>query len=222
MDERHATAVADAWEEAARRVDYRAAIHPLGSDLAAYRASGETLAAHISDLAAAWLPKGRRRDVIEVGVGDGRIAGPLARLGWKVTGLDTSPTMLRHLADNYPEVDGVLIDPAGPLPKLRASVVFAVAVLIHQSVANGQEMVREWAGLLRPGGVMLLHIPLYDEPREGEHWTDVTVWTVGGLRAAAESAGLIVERAEANPGVFSFDAVGPNHAAIHVLCKPER
>jgi SAM-dependent methyltransferase len=124
VNEQHAADVAEAWEAAAARDDYRSALHPLGADLDAYRDSGAKLAAKLDETVRGYLGK-RKRDAIEVGVGDGRIAGPLVRLGWAVTGLDTSETMIRRLADSEPEVDGVLIDPSGRVPKLRANLVYS-------------------------------------------------------------------------------------------------
>lgn len=69
-------------------------------------------------------PDGR---VLELGVGTGRLAIPLAARGLRVTGVDASPAMLDRLRVNDPAgaVTGVLGDMAGPLPDGRFDVVLA-------------------------------------------------------------------------------------------------
>src|SRR5690554_2560655 len=38
--------------------------------------------------------------LLEIGIGTGRIAGPLVEAGWSVTGIDISPRMLSKLRQN--------------------------------------------------------------------------------------------------------------------------
>jgi hypothetical protein len=54
-------------------------------------------------------------------------------------------------------------------------------------------------------------------PRDPTSWTDVGVWSVEQLYAAAEAAGLRVETFTENGGAFSFDSIGPAHDALQIL-----
>jgi SAM-dependent methyltransferase len=72
-----------------------------------------------------------RGRLLELGVGTGRLAIPLARAGFEVTGLDASAEMLTVLADKNAEVVGVLADagvaadyPAGPFDVVIAAYNF--------------------------------------------------------------------------------------------------
>lgn len=74
------------------------------------------------------------RHALELGVGTGRLAIPLARLGVAVTGVDTSPAMLERLA---------AADPAGAVRAIEADMVtglpagpFALAFVAYNTFFN--------------------------------------------------------------------------------------
>lgn len=98
--------------------------------------------------------------VLELGVGTGRLAVPLAQAGREhnvtVHGLDTSPAMLERLAQRDPDglVRGVVANMAGPLPGGPYELVFvAYNTLFNLTSTELQEACfRAVADILTPGG----------------------------------------------------------------------
>ncbi len=72
-------------------------------------------------------PAGSDAPILELGVGTGRLALPLARAGYEVHGVDASPEMLALLASRDPtsRVHSYLGDMGRTLPRGPFSVVFA-------------------------------------------------------------------------------------------------
>ncbi len=109
----------------------------------------------VSDIAAtvstvAELASGGR--VLELGVGTGRLAIPLAAHGCPVTGVDSSPKMLAQLAANDPDgtVAGVLGDMVDDLP----DGPFAVVLVAYNTLFNLLSAERQQACLSRVAEVL--------------------------------------------------------------------
>lgn len=104
------------------------------------------------------LARGGR--VLELGVGTGRIAIPLAAAGCSVTGVDASPRMLERLAGNDPTgtVEALLGDMVDDLP----DGPFALALIAYNTVFNLLTVERQQACLdrvaqvLAPDGVLVV------------------------------------------------------------------
>jgi len=96
--------------------------------------------------------------VLELGVGTGRLAVPLAQAGLRVTGIDSSPAMLARLAERDPDglVDAVCGDMVADLPTTDGPVDVALIAVntLFNIVDPGrqQECFRAVAARLRPGG----------------------------------------------------------------------
>jgi len=98
--------------------------------------------------------------VLELGVGTGRLAVPLARAGLAVTGVDASSAMLERLRANDPSgsvtpVLGDMVDdlPAGPF----AAVLVAYNTLFNLLSAERQRACfAAVAGRLAPGGAFVV------------------------------------------------------------------
>lgn len=216
--------VVDRWEDAAQRADARGAIHPAGhQSLEAYIASGHETA---RELAALIGPPGPGNvSVIDFGAGDGRVSIPLAALGYGVLAVDASPTMLERLSENAPELPTVLSDGrnlAGDigdglleLEPVEVDVVIALAVLIHHRHPDAAVLIRELARVLRPGGRLIIDLPIYEVGRDPNGWTEVSVWTRAELGVVAELLELDVERAIEHAGAFRHG--GPRHDSLVVL-----
>jgi len=209
--------VVAAWEEVAHLDTAQAAIHPLGADPDAYEASGIVTAEALLE-AFGDLPDG---PLIDFGAGDGRVAIPLARATSRtVFAVDSSPTMLGHLADRKgtsPNLFPMLADGTVFLP-FSAAGIYAIAVLIHHQSWDAARIILNLAASLVPGGKLVLDLPLYEEVREPVDWTDVGVWTFQMLQDVADTAELRIDSAVVNPGAFSWEA--EHHHEWAVLVKP--
>lgn len=91
------------------------------------------------------------RDVLGVGCGPAGVEAELARRGYRVTGLDASPSML---AGRPTEVRAVVARAEGlPFP---ASVFDAVIFVVSlQFVEDYRGAVEQAAGVLKPGGTLI-------------------------------------------------------------------
>jgi 2-polyprenyl-3-methyl-5-hydroxy-6-metoxy-1,4-benzoquinol methylase len=162
--------VISAWDQADPD-----AIHPTRSiSEDAYWASGEAQA----QLLATVIPAGSK--VLDFGCGDGRVAIPMAGLGYEVTAVDASQRMLDRLAERAPEIvtvqataDGV----AGHLGRRRMEAVYSLAVLIHHSYADCLHIIGKLRAATKLGGILVLDWPVSEQPGEADSWIGVTTWS---------------------------------------------
>ncbi|KQX18062.1 MULTISPECIES: bifunctional 2-polyprenyl-6-hydroxyphenol methylase/3-demethylubiquinol 3-O-methyltransferase UbiG [unclassified Sphingomonas] len=112
------------------------------------------------DLAPASLRPLAGRRAADVGCGAGLLAEPLARMGAAVTGIDAAPENIA-VAKLHAATQGLAIDyRAGGVEALageRFDLVTSMEVIEH--VADPAAFVAELAGLLAPGGIMILSTP---------------------------------------------------------------
>lgn len=145
--------------------------------------------------------------VLELGVGTGRLAIPLAAHGCPVTGIDSSASMLARLASNDPEatvtaVHGDMVDdlPDGP---------FAVVLIAYNTLFNLLSAERQQACLARvaevlhPEGCLVVEA-IVPQPHQGSQVSvrtlaaDRVVLSVSVHDAAGQRAeGQFVELTEA-------------------------
>ncbi len=93
--------------------------------------------------------------VLEIGIGTGRIARPVASAGGTVYGLDISLEMLAEVGQDMPRLHAFRGDMhALPFADNSFSVVMAVHVL--HLTADWQAVLREAARVLRPGGALIV------------------------------------------------------------------
>ncbi len=175
--------VVQAWRQADPKH-----IHPTREHVSeqAYWDSGRPQAELILDL----LPDGGT--VLDFGCGDGRIAIPLAKLGFQVFAVDAAPEMLTRLEARSDEVTTILSDGTTDLAKLighKVDAVNARAVFIHHCHTDVIKLVRNLARLIKPGGFLVADWPI-GKHHERRDWIDVTVWEKDHRDAVAESVGL--------------------------------
>lgn len=98
-------------------------------------------------------------DVVDLGCGTGSLAVLAAQLGHHVRGLDVADRMVaaarRKVAATGVEVELVVGDAARP-PYAAASVDVVLCRHVLWAVPDPVEALTRWAGLLRPGGRMVL------------------------------------------------------------------
>jgi 2-polyprenyl-3-methyl-5-hydroxy-6-metoxy-1,4-benzoquinol methylase len=93
-------------------------------------------------------------DIIDVGCGAGWLCPQLVRFG-RVTGTDLSDSVLARAANRFPDVNFVAGDFMGlDFGRGAFDVVVSLEVLSH--VADQPAFLRKLAGLLRPGGYLML------------------------------------------------------------------
>lgn len=98
--------------------------------------------------------------VLELGVGTGRLAIPMARAGLRVTGIDSSEAMLSELAarDTDRCVDPMLGDMVGDLPDGPFDAVLVAYNTLFNLLAEGdqQQLFHDVAHRLDRGGVFVV------------------------------------------------------------------
>lgn len=94
-------------------------------------------------------------EVLEIGVGTGRIAIPLAERGVAVRGVDVAPRMLEVLRTRSDAVPVEVAD-ATALPLPDASVDAVLAVHVMHLIPRWTDAVAEAVRVLRPGGRVVL------------------------------------------------------------------
>lgn len=200
-----------------------AAIHPAGAaGPEAWEQSGKydaDIVTEMSKLYGAIDPA--QASILDYGCGPGRVSFPLCEHFKEVVGWDSSEDTIDKLSQNtidalVPGNFDVLLKSG---PTTNFDVAFSLSVFIHHTYADGVNMMKEVAGMVKSGGLLLLQIPIYDVAREAEHWSGVTVWTFDQFVAAARESGLEIIRNFTNPGAFSYKKIGPNHAKMQVLKK---
>ncbi|NUP14658.1 MAG: methyltransferase domain-containing protein [Streptomyces sp.] len=104
----------------------------------------------------AWLP-GRACDVLDLGCGTGSLSLLAAEQGHRVTGVDRSPAMVDLARAKLAGRDAAFLvgDAATPpVGEERYDVVLVRHVL--WTLPDPARVLRHWAGLLRPGGRLVL------------------------------------------------------------------
>jgi ubiquinone/menaquinone biosynthesis C-methylase UbiE len=103
---------------------------------------------------AAELP--REGTCLEIGIGTGRIALPLAQAGVSIVGVDISLEMLRRLVTNAgPSHPPIAVADATRLPFGDHSFASAIASHVFHLIPNWTSAVDELSRVLRPGGILL-------------------------------------------------------------------
>lgn len=178
-----AEAVIQAWDAADPT-----AIHPLRNvSEDAYWQSGKAQA----DMLAAVIPDGAK--VMDFGCGDGRVAIPMAALGYEVTAVDSSQRMLDRLTERAPDVTTVQAAAEGiaaHLGRRRMDAVYCLAVLIHHSYTDCLNIVAKLRAATKLGGILVLDWPVSDTPAEADSWIGVTTWSPQQQADACARIGL--------------------------------
>lgn len=100
-------------------------------------------------------PPGRR--TLEVGCGEGRVARDLAARGHRISGIDTSATLVALAREASPELDLAVAD-AAALPFADGDFDLVIAFMSLQDVDDLDGAVREAGRVLEPGGRLVAAI----------------------------------------------------------------
>jgi SAM-dependent methyltransferase len=153
------------------------------------------------DQRAAWLELLRgitsteRLDALDVGCGTGFLAGLLAELGHRVTGVDLSPGMIEQ-ARKKAAAQGLEIDfrvsDAAALGLASASYDLVVARHVIWNLPEPDRGVQEWLRVLRPGGRLALVEGKWADNEELERSLASPVGRVS--ERALDAAGAVADR----------------------------
>jgi ubiquinone/menaquinone biosynthesis C-methylase UbiE len=108
----------------------------------------------IADCIGSVLRERGAQHLLEVGIGTGRMAAPLAARGVRVTGIDISAKMLEVLRGKRSDIDVVLAEAARP-PFRDAAFDAALFVHILHLVPDAAATVRGALACVRPGGTLI-------------------------------------------------------------------
>lgn len=173
----------------------------------ALRGHPPEVAVEIGQAMAAQLGAGAR--ILELGVGTGRIAIPLAKAGCEVIGVDLSAHMLAALAEHISSEDLHDISLARAditaLPFREHSFDGAVAVHVLHLVSNWAGVLEQLQRLVRPGGALIL----------GRDWVDPESMA-GAIRNTFRQTVIDVGTDMLPPGATA--AAPPSGGAAIVKC----
>jgi ubiquinone/menaquinone biosynthesis C-methylase UbiE len=110
-------------------------------------------------------PAGGSPKVLDLGVGDGRVALELARAGADVTGVDRSQVALELARRSHPELELVATLDDGRLPFEDSAFDAVVCLDVLQHVADTQALLSESRRVLRPGGELAVSVPWHGRMR---------------------------------------------------------
>jgi 2-polyprenyl-6-hydroxyphenyl methylase/3-demethylubiquinone-9 3-methyltransferase len=97
--------------------------------------------------------------VLDLGCGDGRVAGELARRGFRVTGTDPSSVALERARAAHPEVAFEPPTADGSLPFADGSFDAVVCLNVLEHVADTQRLMSEARRVLAPAGRLAIAVP---------------------------------------------------------------
>jgi cyclopropane fatty-acyl-phospholipid synthase-like methyltransferase len=180
-------------------------IHPSGGT-ESYKTSGKASAEQVSK----YLKKGQK--VLEYGCGNGRI---MRHISYECEGVDIVPEFVQQANDEGMKASLI----KGYDFKPVFDVVYSITVFIHLSKEDGKKALQNIHKALKPGGLALLEIPIYEKAKDPNAWIDVGTWTEKQLRDVCDAIGFEVVELHTNKGEFTYNNVGPNHAALQVLKK---
>ncbi len=180
------------------------------SDYDSLRGHPPEVAREIGQAIAAQMPSSAR--VLELGVGTGRIAVPVAQAGCQVVGMDVSAEMLGELAarirqHTLDDIELVQADITAP-PFIDRGFDGAMAVHVLHLVSSWAEVLDQVRRMVRPGGVLVL----------GRDWVDPESFS-GRIRTAFRKTVVEVGTEMLPPGASAAAAPSGGAAIVKTLVQ---
>lgn len=131
--------------------------------------------------------------ILDAGCGPGGMFKHLAHLGAPI-GIDFHPLAVQYAKRHAPIARASIED----LPFATASfdIITSFDVMCHESIKSDQQVLNEFARLLRPNGILLLRLPAFEALR-GAHDRYVHTrrrYTAADLSTKLQNAGFTIRR----------------------------
>lgn len=200
------------WIAAGKDDSFKSYIHPSGTDEASYERIGREQASWI----ACQLKDLGINSALEYGCGDGRLLRHMRSLGIETSGVDIVPEFIQS-AKKY--VSDVFLINDSNVPSRTWDAIYSVTVFIHLRDHEAWDAIQYIAESVKPGGYVLLDMPLYEVPTEWSSWIGVRTYTAHTLFKMCERCGLEPMRINNFAGEFSYGS--PQHwtTSIQLLRK---
>ncbi len=121
------------------------------------------------------------KSIIDIGCGPGNSTQVLANR-WpkaRITGLDSSPAMIKKAEQNYPNQEWIVADALTYDSKIKYDIVFSNAAI--QWIPNHEDLLKKFYRLLSDNGLIAIQIPLFwdmplgniiDESAKDNRWKE--------------------------------------------------
>jgi SAM-dependent methyltransferase len=129
-------------------------------------------------------------ELLDLGCGSGELARHLAGIGYRMTGCDIAPQMLRQaeMADQAQRVRWIRLDPEWrTLPFASGSLDAVIAASVLEYVPEPRAVLHECARVLRPGGSLLCTVPDLTHPVRWLEWPFTLVARTPLVRPAQQA-----------------------------------
>ncbi len=103
--------------------------------------------------------------VLDLGCGNGSFLSLFRDRGWRLYGVDFSPTGIELAKQSFPEIDFTLADaelPAGDLLKRVGPMDLIISTEVIEHLYNPKAFLHNAYSLLKPGGILVLTTPTTD------------------------------------------------------------
>jgi SAM-dependent methyltransferase len=140
--------------------------------------------------------------ILDAGCGPGRDLARFTAYGHRPHGVDLNAAFVARANASAPTTQGDLRDIGSLFPAGTFDGIWACASLVHLSETETEDVLRQFARLLRPAGRLYACVKAagdtgwLDEP-DGRRW--YTVWDPAAFVAAVTGAGFVVDRVDRGP-----------------------
>jgi len=118
-----------------------------------------------------------KRDILEYGCGNGRMAQFLREYFNRYIAADISKTMLKMIMKKL-DVEGLKTSGEDiPLEDESVDIIFTFTVLMHNKKNFVPKIVNEFRRVLKRGGHLFMQLPCYTDKNDRDRFNDVSIWT---------------------------------------------
>jgi 2-polyprenyl-3-methyl-5-hydroxy-6-metoxy-1,4-benzoquinol methylase len=154
------------------------------------------------------MPKSKDATLLDLGCGNGSFLSLLQGQGWRLIGIDFSPSGIEIARASYPEIEFFLADAQSDLGKHIGEVDVVVSTEVIEHLYDPRGFFRNAYRLLKPGGILIVTTPYHGYLKNlmlaltgslDRHFTvlwdhgHIKFWSRATLTQALDEAGFAVE-----------------------------